>query len=212
MRGFIAFSAKVLQIHADKEIEMDMPAITDSPIRTPNMGEIKGVAGGVKGDSPGEASDSQGNEDSEAYNLSFSDEGWDAFDGKGKKEEKSEEKEELSEEEKKEIEELKKVDKNVHVHEQAHLSAAGGYARGGANYEYTTGPDGKRYAVAGHVNMDTGPEKTPEATIRKAETIRRAALAPADPSSADRQIAAEASKMAQEAQREIAIEQQAESF
>jgi hypothetical protein len=106
------------------------------------------------------------------------------------------------------VEELNKVDKNVHVHEQAHLSAAGGYARGGANYEYTTGPDGKRYAVAGHVNLDTGPERTPEATIRKAEVIRRAALAPADPSSADRQIAADAAKMAQEAQREIAGQQQ----
>jgi hypothetical protein len=187
-----------------------MPIITDSPFRTPNMGEIKGISGEIKEDLPAGAIPGQQeeDEDSEAYKLSFSDEGWEVFDGKGKKEEKSEEKEELSEEEKKEVEELKKVDKNVHIHEQAHLSAAGGYARGGANYEYTTGPDGKRYAVGGHVNLDTGPERTPEATIRKAEVIRRAALAPADPSSADRQIAADAAKMAQEAQREIASQQQ----
>ncbi|WP_461252244.1 putative metalloprotease CJM1_0395 family protein, partial [Treponema sp. R8-4-B8] len=101
---------------------------------------------------------------------------------------------------------LKKIDKKVHVHEQAHLSAAGGYARGGANYDYVTGPDGNRYANSGHVNLDTGREKTPEATIIKANIIQKAALAPADPSPSDRQIAANAAKMAADAQKEIAEE------
>ncbi|GBU25953.1 hypothetical protein R83H12_02622 [Fibrobacteria bacterium R8-3-H12] len=103
------------------------------------------------------------------------------------------------------VEELK-IDKKVHVHEQAHLSAAGGYARGGANYDYVTGPDGNRYANSGHVNLDTGREKTPEATIIKANIIQKAALAPADPSPSDRQIAANAAKMAADAQKEIAEE------
>jgi len=125
-----------------------------------------------------------------AYNLSFSEEGWNALD-------------KLSEEDQRKIEELEKIDKKVHVHEQAHLSAAGGYARGGANYDYVTGPDGKRYASAGHVNIDTSPEKTPEATIRKADIVRKAALAPADPSPSDRQIAADAEKMKAEAQKEL---------
>ncbi|MCL2281748.1 MAG: hypothetical protein FWC26_00340, partial [Fibromonadales bacterium] len=120
---------------------------------------------------------------STGYELSLTEDGWKAL-GEGKKE--------LSEREQKQVEELKKIDRKVKVHEQAHLSAAGGYARGGANYDYVTGPDGKRYANAGHVNLDTGPERTPEATIRKAETIRKAALAPADPSPSDRQIAADA--------------------
>jgi hypothetical protein len=127
------------------------------------------------------------------YKLSLSDENWKILDGK----------DEFSEEDLRKIEELKKIDKKVHTHEQAHLSAAGGYARGGANYDYITGPDGNRYANAGHVNLDTGKEKTPEATIKKANVIQKAALAPADPSPADKQIAANAAKMASDAQKEI---------
>ena len=44
----------------------------------------------------------------------------------------------------------------------------------------------------------------PEATIRKAQTIKSAALAPQDPSSQDRRVAAEASRMEQEARQELA--------
>jgi len=134
------------------------------------------------------------------YKLTLSDESWKTF---GEKEEKGE-KGELSEEDQRKVEELKKIDKRVHVHEQAHLSAAGGYARGGANYDYVTGPDGNRYANAGHVNLDTSKERTPEATIRKADIIKKAALAPADPSPADKEIAANASEMAAEARKEMA--------
>jgi len=148
------------------------------------------------------------------YELSLTDEGWKILDEKSEQKEKkaSGKKEaagegELNEEEQRKVDELEKIDKKVKVHEQAHVSAAGGYARGGANYNYVTGPDGKRYASGGHVNLDTSPEKTPEATIRKADVIRKAALAPADPSPADRQIAADAAKMAQNAQRELAARQ-----
>jgi len=131
------------------------------------------------------------------YKLSLSDENWKTLGEKG-------EKGELSEEDQRKVEELKKIDKRVHIHEQAHLSAAGGYARGGANYDYVTGPDGNRYANAGHVNLDTSKERTPEATIRKADIIKKAALAPADPSPADKEIAANASEMAAEARKEMA--------
>jgi len=137
------------------------------------------------------------NEDNLGYKLSFSDENWKTF---GKKIE-------LNEEDKRKVEELKKIDKRVHTHEQAHLSAAGGYARGGASYDYVTGPDGNKYANSGHVNLDTSREKTPEATIKKANIIQKAALAPADPSPADKEIAANASKMAIEAQKELAEQQ-----
>jgi len=142
----------------------------------------------------GSSESERSDEEDLGYKLSLSDEGWNSF---GKKDE-------LSEEDQRKVEELKKIDKRVHTHEQAHLSAAGGYARGGANYDYVTGPDGKRYANSGHVNLDTGKERTPEATIRKANIIQKAALAPADPSPADKEIAANASKMAQEAQKELA--------
>lgn len=91
------------------------------------------------------------------------------------------------------VQQLKKRDREVRTHEQAHLSVAGRYAAGGASFSYQTGPDGTRYATGGEVPIDLSAENTPEATIQKMETIKRAALAPADPSSADRQIAAEAS-------------------
>ena len=74
---------------------------------------------------------------------------------------------------------LKKRDQKVRRHEQAHLAAAGGLATGGANLSYQTGPDGKRYIIGGEVNIDTSlVPGDPDATIRKAQQIRRAALAP----------------------------------
>jgi hypothetical protein len=152
----------------------------------------------------GNESDPAGDKNSKGYDLSFTDKGWEVLnDTTGK--------EELSEEDQRKVAELEKIDRRVRTHEQAHVSVAGGYARGGANYNFVTGPDGKRYANAGHVNIDTSPERTPEATIRKAEIVRKAALAPADPSPSDRQIAADATKMAQDAQKELAATQGDES-
>jgi hypothetical protein len=102
------------------------------------------------------------------------------------------------------IEKLAKQDRMVRQHEQAHLSAAGGLATSGAIYSMETGPDGKQYAVGGEVKIDVGPGRTPEETLSKARIIQAAALAPADPSSADRAIAAKAASMTQAAQIEIA--------
>lgn len=109
----------------------------------------------------------------------------------------------LSPEEAKQIEDLKKRDAEVRTHEQAHLAAAGGLARGGPTYDYQTGPDGNRYAIGGNVQIDTSPGRTPEETIRKAQQIKRAALAPAEPSSTDRAVAAKATRMEAQAQREL---------
>lgn len=104
----------------------------------------------------------------------------------------------------KQLQELKNRDREVRTHEQAHLSAAGGFATGGPIYDYQQGPDGQRYAIGGHVNIDTSEiAGDPEATLRKAQTIRRAALAPGEPSSQDRQVAAQASNLASQAQQEI---------
>ncbi|MCL1956928.1 MAG: hypothetical protein FWF63_06360 [Fibromonadales bacterium] len=149
-----------------------------------------------------EGGQKRSDEENLGYKLSLSDENWEALGNK-----KGEQ--ELSEEELRMVNELKKIDKKVHTHEQAHLSAAGSYARGGAHYDYVRGPDGNKYANAGHVNLDTSREKTPEATIRKANIVQKAALAPADPSPADKQIAANAEKMAADAQQELAEEQKA---
>lgn len=113
-------------------------------------------------------------------------------------------KKELTDGEKKIVEDLKKIDREVRIHEQAHLSAAGGLSSGGASFSYTQGPDGKRYATAGEVGIDVSPvEGKPEETIRRMQQVRRAATAPADPSAQDRSVAASASRLEAKARAEL---------
>ncbi len=110
---------------------------------------------------------------------------------------------ELSEGDLKVIRELKQRDAEVRAHEAAHL-AAGSIATSGASFSYQQGPDGARYAIGGEVSIDTSPVSgDPAATIRKADTIRRAALAPAQPSGPDLAAAASATAMAAQAQAEL---------
>ena len=110
----------------------------------------------------------------------------------------------LSEQDRRELEQLKARDREVRQHEAAHKNAAGEHARGGASFTYQTGPDGRRYAVGGEVDVDMTPVPgDPQATLDKARTLRRAALAPAEPSAQDRQIAAQAARMEQEARQEL---------
>lgn len=112
---------------------------------------------------------------------------------------------ELTPEARKAVEELKAGDREVRAHEAAHLAAAGGIAVGGASYSYERGPDGQLYAVGGEVSIDTSPvADDPAATVRKAEQIRRAALAPANPSSQDLSVAAAAAQMQAQALAELA--------
>lgn len=102
------------------------------------------------------------------------------------------------------IAKLRARDLEVRAHEQAHAAAAGGLATGGPTFTYERGPDGKQYAVGGEVNIDTSPVAgNPEATIRKAQQIRSAALAPADPSSQDRAVAASTASLEAQARQEI---------
>ncbi len=111
----------------------------------------------------------------------------------------------VSKDEQLEVEKLKRRDAEVRAHEQAHVSAAGNLAQGGANFSFETGPDGKRYAVGGDVSIDTSAVAgDPQATLRKAQQIRRAASAPVDPSAQDRSVAAQASTMEVQARAEMA--------
>lgn len=110
----------------------------------------------------------------------------------------------LSESEQRQVAELKERDREVRAHEMAHVAAGAGLVTRGASYTYQTGPDGQRYAIGGEVGIDTSPGRTPEETLAKAERIRAAALAPAEPSGQDRQVAAQASRMAVDARLEIA--------
>ncbi|WP_415893456.1 putative metalloprotease CJM1_0395 family protein [Neptuniibacter sp. PT8_73] len=98
---------------------------------------------------------------------------------------------------------LAKRDREVRAHEQAHASIGGQYTSA-PSYTYERGPDGRLYAVAGEVKIDTSPvPNDPQATLEKAEIIQRAALGVAEPSAADRAAAADARAMAAEARAEI---------
>lgn len=115
------------------------------------------------------------------------------------------------EEERQEVVELAARDREVRAHEQAHVAVGGRYA-GAASYRYERGPDGVNYAISGEVPISTSKESTPEATVLKAQIIRRAALAPAEPSPQDRSVAARASALEVEARKEIAaVKQQQET-
>ena len=71
--------------------------------------------------------------------------------------------------------------------------------------EYETGPDGQRYAVGGEVGIDTSAiPGDPEATLLKAQTVMRAAMAPAEPSAQDQLVAAAAKTMESQAFIELA--------
>ncbi|HEX4910434.1 MAG TPA: putative metalloprotease CJM1_0395 family protein [Permianibacter sp.] len=109
------------------------------------------------------------------------------------------------------VSELKGRDREVRAHEAAHAAVGGQYA-GAPVFQYQKGPDGRRYAVGGEVSIDASPvPDNPQATIRKLETVRAAALAPADPSPQDRQVAARATALIAEARRQLAVQLREES-
>lgn len=124
----------------------------------------------------------------------------------GEEDDAAEDPSELTEEEQQTVRELQARDQEVRTHEQTHKSVGGQYA-GAINYDFQRGPDGQNYAVGGHVNIDVSPiANDPAATVAKMQQVMRAALAPAQPSGADRSVAAKASGRAAEARREMAQE------
>lgn len=111
---------------------------------------------------------------------------------------------ELTTEEYQELQLLKQRDTEVRAHEQAHIAAGGRYVTSSASYDYQTGPDGQRYAIGGEVGIDTSSVSgDPAATLEKARAVRRAALAPAEPSSQDLRVAASATNMETNALHEL---------
>ena len=107
--------------------------------------------------------------------------------------------------EQRQLESMKERDQEVRTHEQAHATIGGQYA-GSPQYDFQRGPDGQRYAIDGEVSIDVSTENTPQQTIRKMQQVRAAALAPAEPSPQDLQVAAEASRIAFEARSKLAEE------
>lgn len=109
----------------------------------------------------------------------------------------------LDPEQQQRVTELQRADREVRAHESAH-KAVGGSLAGSIGLSYETGPDGRQYAVGGEVGIDSGPEKDPKATITKMQRVIAAALAPANPSSQDRAVAAQAQSRMAAAQAELA--------
>jgi hypothetical protein len=106
--------------------------------------------------------------------------------------------------ESKQVAELRQRDREVRTHEQAHVAGGGQHVTGGPTYSYQKGPDGRRYAVGGEVQIDTSPiPGDPEATLRKMQQVQRAALAPAEPSAQDRAVAAQAAQQMAQARIEL---------
>ena len=119
----------------------------------------------------------------------------------------------LTDADRRKVEQLKRRDQEVREHERAHATAGGSIA-GSPSFKFTRGPDGRQYAVGGEVSIDASPVPgNPQATIRKLEQVKRAALAPRNPSGQDRSVASAAEAGIIEARRELAeirAEEQAE--
>lgn len=142
------------------------------------------VHGRSEGDSEQKQSDSGTGEDKQSKNNDKSASG-----------------ETLTDSEQSEVNELKARDTEVRTHENQHKSVGGQYAAA-PSYSYERGPDGRNYATDGEVSISVSKESTPEATISKMKQVYSAALAPAEPSSQDRQVANQAKKIELQATQE----------
>lgn len=111
---------------------------------------------------------------------------------------------------KEQVQELSRIDSQVRAHESAHIASGGGVVKGGASFSYTAGPDGKMYAVAGEVPIDTSMGEDPSENLAKARQIRAAALAPSDPSPQDYQVASTATMLEVRARMELNKERRGE--
>ncbi|MGY3916646.1 putative metalloprotease CJM1_0395 family protein [Aeromonas australiensis] len=109
------------------------------------------------------------------------------------------------------VKELAERDQEVRTHEQAHQMVGGEYASS-PTYQFTLGPDGKRYATGGEVQIDTSEVPgDPAATISKMQQVRAAALAPAEPSAQDLAVARSAAASEARARKDLLAEQAADS-
>jgi len=105
--------------------------------------------------------------------------------------------------EQKAIERLKNRDKEVRTHESSHSNNPELIKIGSAQFDYTIGPDGKAYATGGKVTLATGIARTPEDALAKAEALKKASMAPGEPSSQDFQALSAAQSMEYEARNQI---------
>lgn len=82
------------------------------------------------------------------------------------------------------VAQLQSRDSAVKQEEKAHAAAAGPYGSA-PQYEYQIGPDGKAYAIGGHVDVGVSMTGSAADRDRALATLQNAALAPNAPSGAD---------------------------
>jgi hypothetical protein len=106
------------------------------------------------------------------------------------------------------VAQLSKRDAEVKTHEQAHASVGGSHAQS-PSFTYEKGPDGRRYAVDGEVQIDVSVVNgDAQATLNKMMKVYSAAMAPVQPSMADIRVAADALQKMNAAREELSIERQ----
>lgn len=103
------------------------------------------------------------------------------------------------------VDKMLNIERQVTSHEQAHKAVAGQFA-GPISYDYVSGPDGKKYIVGGDVPIYAPEGRSPEETIQIMERVKRAALAPADPSAQDVSVAAQAAQIQMAARAEMSAQ------
>lgn len=189
-------------------MELDSIALKLSPLAEKLLQDLKGRVNNT-GDAPPESEYDLADDNRSKSNDLTADEATKEKDPQERLEDAQEKRDSQQEEEM--VRELKQRDTEVKMHEQQHISSAGGHIRSGPSYSYQIGPDGKRYAIGGEVSIDVSPvPDNPEATILKAQTVRRSALAPSSPSAADHAVAADANRMERNARRQIEQRRQQE--
>jgi hypothetical protein len=89
-------------------------------------------------------------------------------------------------------------------HEGAHAMVGGTLMLGGPVYQYELGPDGEVYETAGQSRIDMSPiAGNPQGTIFKMQHVKRAAMAPLNPSGADRVVASQADQIENQARKHL---------
>ncbi|MFQ3196373.1 MAG: hypothetical protein ACJAUL_001069 [Paraglaciecola sp.] len=190
----------------DNSLRETVPALSGAENGAPETGlgneadRLKSPAQPVVYERPQTSAQPQGETEQNAANQ---DNAKDASAGK----EEAEQRQQAQQEQQKmaEIAELKERDAEVRSHEQAHASLGGQHAAA-PQYNYTNGPDGRRYAVDGYVSIDIAQATSPEETIGKMQQVKAAALAPAEPSAQDVRVASQASQKTIEARNQISAQ------
>lgn len=103
-----------------------------------------------------------------------------------------------------ELRQLQRSDRQVRLQENVQRQMGAELVRGGAEYTFVEGPDGRRYAVSASSEFKLPDANTePRQAAHDAAQIRRAVLASARSSPADRALAARAASLEARARAEI---------